>query len=154
MINCKRLRHMAIVVDDIENIIDFYTKILGFKLRDRYKVESEDIRKGMGLPEAKAKGAHLIIPNSDVELELFEFGNNISKKPEEYLASHLGYRHMSILVENLKEIYDELQRKGVSFISAPVLVRDPACFKGFKFIYMKDPEGNIIELTELPEGHS
>ncbi|MCP3660166.1 MAG: VOC family protein [Bacteroidetes bacterium] len=154
MIKYKRLRHIALVVKDIENIIDFYTNILGFKLRDRYIIESEDIRKGIGLQKAKAKGAHLMIPNSDIELELFEFEKNIEKKSEEYIASHPGYRHIAIVVENLKETYEELKSKNVSFISEPISVNEPACFKGFQFVYMKDPEGNIIEFNQLPERKS
>ena len=152
MIKYKRLRHIALVVKNKENIIDFYTNILGFQLRDRYIIKSADIRKGIGLPKAKAKGAHLIIPSSDVELELFEFEKNIEKKSEEYIASHPGFRHIAIVVETLKETYEYLKNKNVSFISEPICVNEPDCFKGFKFVYMKDPEGNIIELNQLPEG--
>jgi hypothetical protein len=45
----------------------------------------------------------------------------------------------------------ELESKGVVFHSKPIRFEMPKEIWGFCFVYFKDPEGNIIELNELPD---
>ncbi len=73
MINITKFRHVAIIVKDLQRMLDFYTKIMGFNIKRTFKIESEDFRKGINIPNARAKGAHLIHPNLDIEIELFQF---------------------------------------------------------------------------------
>lgn len=152
MVTVKGFRHIAVVVRDLENMIRFYTQILGFEVKRHFNIKSEDFRKGVAVAEAEAKGAHLIVPNSSVEIELFQFETpipNLSNIP--FQANRLGYRHMALVVNNLEETYLELKENGIDFLSEPITVKEPKEVAGFQFVYFRDPEGNIIELNQLPE---
>ena len=128
---------------------NFYKDILGFSLIRKFRIKSEDFQKGIGVADAEAQGAHLSLPDSQFEIEMFRFNHT------EYFDSILqantqGYRHIAFIVDNLQESYNELQGKGVIFQSGPITVKEPKEVAGFQFVYFRDPEGNIIELNQLP----
>lgn len=150
MIKLKKLRHIAIIVTNMKEMINFYTNTLGFTLQHEMDIESEDFAKGVGVPGAKAKMTHLVIPDSDIVIELFEFANKIEPDKNMSIANYPGYRHIAFEVNNIEEIYEKLKGEGVEFISEIICIKEPPSTAGFKFVYFKDPEGNLIELTQLP----
>ena len=151
MLRIKKFRHVAIVVRDLDRMVNFYGQTLGFLVKRRFAIGNEDFRKGIGLSEAEAIVTHLMIPNSDVEIELLQFKETkslLSSSP----ANTPGYRHFALVVDDLKESWRELNEKGISFLSEPITVIEPEEVAGFQFVYFLDPEGNLIELNELPKG--
>jgi len=151
MINIQRFRHVAIIVEDLDRMVEFYTKVLGLKLKRDFGIESEEFRKGIGIKDAKAKGAHLMVPDSNVEIELFQFIDNHSVEEKTSIANMIGYRHMAFIVDDLDKSFEILKGNGVEFFSDPITVNEPESVRGFRFVYFRDPEGNIIELNKLPE---
>ncbi len=151
MINIEKFRHIAIIVRDLQKMIEFYTHTLGFNIKRTFEIESDDFGKGVNIPDAKAKGTHLIHPNSNIEIELFEFINNSTPNNTPSIANAPGYRHIAFIVDDLEQSYKILEEKGMEFFSEPITVKEPKEVAGFKFVYFKDPEGNIIELNKLPE---
>lgn len=141
MLKIKSFRHMAIVVNNLETMLEFYAKTLGFVLKKKFEVESEDFRKGIGLPDAKAKAAHLTLPNSEIEIEMFEFAKKIEAVEKGQQSNCPGYRHIALVVENLEESYQELKTKGIKFYSESILMKEPENVAGFRFVYFNDPEG-------------
>ncbi len=151
MINIQRFRHVAIVVEDLDRMVEFYTGVLGLKLKRNFDIESEEFRKGIGIKDAKARGAHLMVPDSNVEIELFQFIDNQCEKGKTSVANMIGYRHMAFIVDDLEKAVEILKENGVEFFSEPITVNEPESVRGFRFVYFRDPEGNIIELNKLPE---
>jgi glyoxylase I family protein len=141
---------VAVVVDDLEKMIEFYTLLLDFKVNKRYVISGEAFQKGIGIANAKAKGAHLGIPSSEVELELLQFSGKAQGKKAFLLPDVKGFRHIAFAVNDLEECYNQLKTKGANFISKPVTIKSPKELAGIQFVYLKDPEGNIIELSRLP----
>jgi len=151
MIKIQRFRHVAIVVEDLDRMVEFYTGVLGLKLKRNFEIESEEFRTGIGIKDAKARGAHLMVPDSNVEIELFQFTNSQSVKERTSIANMIGYRHMAFIVDDLEKAVEILKGNGVEFFSEPITVNEPESVRGFRFVYFRDPEGNIIELNKLPE---
>ena len=56
MISISEFRHVAIAVKDISRMIDFYTGLLGFDIKRKFEIESDDFRKGITILNAKAMG--------------------------------------------------------------------------------------------------
>jgi hypothetical protein len=56
----------------------------------------------------------------------------------------VGQTHFSFNVRNLQRWYDLLQSKGVECVSTPE--RSP---RGHSFFFVKDLDGNLIELMDL-----
>lgn len=151
MIKVNKFRHIAIIVNDFDKMIDFYSKILGFEVLRIFEIETEDFRKGVGISDAKAKVAHLSIPGNGVEIEMFEYSQKRERMEDLSIANAPGFRHMAFFVDNLEEAYESLKENGIEFYSEPILVKEPESVAGFRFVYFKDPEGNIIELNQLPK---
>lgn len=149
MINIQRFRHVALVVRDLDRMVEFYTRLLGLKLKRTFEIESEEFRKGIGVEDAKAKGAHLMVPDSNVEIELIQFDQ--SENEETSVANMTGYRHIAFIVDDLEKSFETLKENGIEFVSEPITVTEPESVRGFQFVYFRDPEGNIVELNKLPE---
>ena len=59
------------------------------------------------------------------------------------------FRHIAFEVENADKYYRKLFELGVNIISMPVEIKnfDPR-IDGKKFFYFRDPDGNLIEISE------
>ncbi len=148
MLQIVRFRHVAIVVADLEMMLDFYTRTLGFQLKRRFDIQTEDFRKGIGIASAKARVAHIAIPGG-AEIELFQFIRP-SRQPVAMLPPDVpGFRHIAFVVDDIETSYSELTARGVRFFSEPVTIKEPEEVAGIQFVYFRDPEGNIIELSTI-----
>jgi glyoxylase I family protein len=152
VITIQRFRHVAIVVADLEAMIAFYTSVFGLRVMRRYETAAEDFRRGVGLPRARAKAAHLQVPNSPVQIEMFQYEDSPEAHPYRSRADVPGYRHIAFVVEDLDEACARLREQGLEFFSDPITLREPESSAGVRFVYFTDPEGNILELNELPPG--
>jgi glyoxylase I family protein len=150
--NIKRFRHIAIIVRSMDAMLSFYQNILGFRIKRDSIIDSPKFQKGIGIPGASARCVHLELPESTVELELFEFAQPDKRDGDHPAINDSGFRHIALVVQNLEATVGELKQKGVAFHSPPIRFEAPKEIRGFKFVYLKDPEGNFIELNELPEG--
>ena len=152
MISIQRFRHVAIVVSDLDAMVEFYTSVLGFRERSRYESASDDFRRGVGLPHIKAEVVHLGMAGSPVEIEMFQFDDTLAACADRSRANLPGYRHIAFVVEDLDTACAQLRELGVEFFSDPITLGASGSVAGIQFVYFKDPEGNIVELNQLPPG--
>ncbi|WP_377473304.1 MAG: VOC family protein [Microcoleus anatoxicus] len=145
-------RHVGLVVEDLDRMILFYTQYLNFQIAWKFTIDTAAFREGVGIPDASARGTHLRVPGSDIQIEMIEYTPKIGRSPEQSLSNCPGFRHMAFVVDDIDEMFASLQSRGVEFFSQkPILVTEPPAANGLKFVYFKDPEGNIIELNQLPK---
>ena len=92
---------------------------------------------------------YLRIPGTDHHLELFVYehpaGVAMDNRPQNPGSSHIAY-----IVDDLRALYARLQEQqlvAIEFISEPVYL-DEGPNKGGWALYMRDPNGIIIELFE------
>jgi glyoxylase I family protein len=150
--NIKRFRHIAIIVRSMDAMLPFYQNILGFRIKRDSIIDSPEFQKGLSLPGASARCVHLSLQDSPIDLELLEFAPPDKRECDNPAVHDFGFRHIALVVNNLEATVAELKQKGVVFHSPPIRFETPKEIKGFRFVYLKDPEGNFIELNELPEG--
>jgi catechol 2,3-dioxygenase-like lactoylglutathione lyase family enzyme len=60
-----------------------------------------------------------------------------------------GYGHWAIEVEDLDRAFGHLASVGAQSVSSPA----PAVQPGSRFAYVKDPEGNLLELIQRSESN-
>ncbi|GAI97479.1 unnamed protein product [marine sediment metagenome] len=141
----KAINHIAIIVKDMGKAIHFYRDILGLKYVMDFLVSGPDTDKLLGL---KGINAHIYLLKTENDYTLLELtmykhpkGRMQFAKKEE---NDVGIRHICFEVDDIYEVYDVLFKKGVVFISEPIKmsVGKVCCF-------LKDPEGNSIELIQL-----
>ncbi len=140
--------HTSYTVSNLERSLEFYVGLLGFGLIWQRENSNQYLRDIVGFPDCVIKQAHLRIPGTTHKLELFEYvvphgtsGNLWTNTP--------GNSHISLLVENLQESYEELKAKGVQFRSPPIVI-DAGANTGGIGVYMLDPDGITVELFQAP----
>jgi|WetSurMetagenome_2_1015567.scaffolds.fasta_scaffold447624_2 glyoxylase I family protein len=147
----KRFRHVAVIVKNMDPMKDFYCGIFGCSVKRDFTIESSEFQKGIGIPGASARCVHLSIPGSTVEIELFQFFSPPHAKSDLPEINDTGLRHIALVVDDIYSAVAEIRAKGGVVHADPVRFERPEMLNGFRFVYVKDPEGNIIELNQLPE---
>ncbi|MDW5593061.1 VOC family protein [Conexibacter stalactiti] len=129
------LDHVGLSVGDLDAQRRFYARALGL-------TETEET---FELPEAQVRTA--ILRSADgLKLELVERGGSTPQEFADPLdgASIQGYFHWALNVEDLDAVYTAVLRAGADAVSPPA----PAVRPGARFAYVKDPEGNLLELIQ------
>ncbi|HID18390.1 TPA: VOC family protein [Candidatus Bathyarchaeota archaeon] len=137
-----KIDHVAITVGNLEEAVNFYSKILGFQI---LKVKEK--------PELGV--AYALLQAGQIALEIV---SPLERKPSRQepiqeglggvvakLCGRVGLNHVSLRVENLEEACEELKGKGVN-----ILAEFKPTGGGSKLAFFADPEGNLIELVEKP----
>lgn len=132
------LHHVGLSVNDLDKLKKWYSD--NFALTEEQKFEME---------EPKIRTVMLVAKNA-FRIELIEL--NGSKREREFsgpldACSVQGYGHLAIEVNDLEEAFNNLISGGAKLVSKP----SPAVQKGAFFAYVKDPEGNLIELIQSPK---
>lgn len=131
-------------------MVSFYTGTLGFEVLRKFDIATDDFRTGVGIPKATARIAHLRFPYSTLELELLHFTHATPPIASDPRTDSPGLRHIAFVVRDLDRAVDLLTAQGISLLSDPITVHAPESVAGIRFVYFQDPEGNIVELNQLP----
>ena len=141
----RKLHHAGISTLDIDRLIAFYVETFGFEQVSElsWDAGSDDIDAALALEDSSARMAMLRL--GGIHLELFEFANPRSDpRDRESAVSDLGINHLCFVVDNLDVVTSRLEQKGVGVHATPRDVGDGP------FVYCRDPDGNAIELWQLP----
>jgi methylmalonyl-CoA/ethylmalonyl-CoA epimerase len=131
----KRIDHVAILVDDLENTLSFWRDALGMEL-----THVEDV------PAEKSMVAFLPVGDSEVELV----------KPttsDSGLARYLekrgpGMHHVCLEVDDIEGMLARLKEKGIQLINETPMTGSGG--RKYAFIHPKSANGVMVELYELP----
>ena len=145
-IQIKGIRHIGIVVENLEKMFNFYQNILGMRKVIDTVEENKYIDKIIGLKNIRL---HLIklVAEDNLVIELLKYENleNKSSKKEVWKQ---GLSHIAIGVTNIDEIYKRFTEIGLIFNSEPAVSSDNYA----KICFCQDPEGNYLELVEALKG--
>lgn len=136
-----QLEHTALSVAHLDRSLAFYRNILGFQLVRIIEPRDDTLLATItGLPEARARIAHLQLGNQ--MLELFQYlqprGQAAARTQADYGFNHIGFR-----TDDARGDYRRLQGLGVEFLSAPVEFRP-----GVWVAYFRGPDGEVCELRQ------
>ena len=126
----KKIDHVEIVTEQLDRTVEFYTDVLGFKLKARDRID----RSSLGVP---LQLVYLELGGTSVELMAYE-GGSVAPAPAD---EHLGYRMMALEVTDMQSTIDYLKTKGVATTWGP-RVREGQYARA----EIRDPNGNNIEL--------
>ena len=126
---------VAIIVDDIDQSIEWYTKKLGFEVIDRVDLEKR------GLSQSNLK-------NGDTRLELIELSTALSIDDlldESAKSSRVkGFFKFGLTVSKFDEWVSHLEAVKAEFHGE--VVKDNST--GKRMIIIRDPDGNRIQIFE------
>jgi lactoylglutathione lyase len=122
------LVYVGVRVTNLQKSLDFYTKVLGMKIKGRGKIEQT---KGEAVAlESKADGPIL-------ELNYYEKDSPFNTK---YVVGE-SLDHLAFKVDNLDEALEEAKKAGHK-----TLLEMKA--NGSRWVYIEDPDGIWIELFQ------
>lgn len=122
----SKFTYVGIRVTNLQRSIDFYTKILGMKVKGRSKI-SQTKGEAVGL-ESKKHGFIL-------ELNYYEEDSPFNTK---YVVGE-GLDHLAFKVDNLDKALEEAKKAGYKTVSE---IKS----NGYRWAYIEDPDGIWIEL--------
>jgi catechol 2,3-dioxygenase-like lactoylglutathione lyase family enzyme len=144
--------HIAVTVSSLERSLPFYTEILGLREVERHRLEGETISTMAGKDDVVMQVVRLASPDTPkvlVDLQQYIQPKGRTSDAALGMANH---SHFCFGVKDLDGAYRDLKEKGVQFVSAPVRFDlGEGEGKGIvKVVFLKDPDGFILELVEMP----
>jgi catechol 2,3-dioxygenase-like lactoylglutathione lyase family enzyme len=127
--------HVGLSVADLDAQRRFYADALGLT-----QVEEQ-----FEMPAAHVRSAILRAGNG-LKIELIERGSSARQEFTDPYdgAGTQGYFHWAVYVDDLDTAYKNVLSAGAREVSAPADAVRP----GIRFAYVKDPEGNLLELIQ------
>jgi catechol 2,3-dioxygenase-like lactoylglutathione lyase family enzyme len=144
-----RYAHTNIIAKDWRKLVDFYTEVFHCVPVPPERDQSGAwLEKGTGVRNAALQGMHLRLPGHGLQgptLEIYSYSEMIPQKPS--TANRQGLGHLAFEVSELEACVQKALDQGASKhgeISRATVDRVGT----IHFIYIADPEGNIIELQQ------
>lgn len=130
----KKINHVAIVVEDMENALSFWRDALGLELH-----ELRDV------PVEKSQVAFMPVADDEIELVMPTTGDSGIAK---YLAKRgQGMHHLCLEVDDLPGMMAQLKSKGVRLINEEP--RTSVDGRKYAFIHPESACGVLVELYQL-----
>ncbi len=138
-----QVHHVGLAVGELQRSVDFYCTNFGLREIVRSQIDGEQISAQTGLPGTEIEVALLAGTNTIVELLCYRRPVGV---PYTLRTCDPGAAHVCIVVDDLDATYDAMRERGVVFHAAPTKLVGET-----KMVYVRDPDGVIVELIE-PEG--
>jgi predicted enzyme related to lactoylglutathione lyase len=139
--------HTNIIAKDWKSLANFYTRVFDcVPVLPERNYHGEWLEKGTGVKNAKLKGVHLRLPGyneSGPTLEIFQYSDKVDS--EKSLPNKIGIGHLSFQVDDVENILNKAMGNGGSKIGE-ISEHHITGVGLLKYIYIYDPENNIIEL--------
>lgn len=138
----QRIDHVGIVVNDLPAATKFFLD-LGFKLEGESGLEGPWLDRIIGLTGAKTEFTYLTTPDGQA-LEIVKFLSPSDDSSVQPLPANApGMRHLAFEVDDIEATVSKLKAMGAELFSEIQQYEDI-----YKLIYVRGPEGMILEFAE------
>jgi len=142
-LRARSLSHAGITVSDFNRAVRFYADVFGCTLVGVADTEPERVRSFFGIDAERPRcKIGWIRVRGGAVLEIFEF--QPQRPPEPIPWNRVGLTHICFDVSDCRKWYDDLKRQGIECLCEPQV--SP---RGHSFFFIKDFDGNLIELIDL-----
>ena len=116
-----KIHKIALVTDDVEGSVKFYTETLGLEVIERFPVEDDE--------------DYVFLKAGDMILELM---------PKKSMEAEEGFHHISFRVDSVDASAQDLKEKGVPIEKEPF----DAGTGGIRLAFFKGPNDMLLQLFE------
>lgn len=139
------IRHIGVVIADIEQSLDFYVNTLGFKISKQADESGQCIDNFLNLTDTEVTTIKMSDDNDNIlELLYFSSHRDESDKNKARALNEIGCSHFALTVSNLDDLHSNLIEKGIQFNYPPQVSDDGKV----KVAFCRDPDGTFIEMVE------
>ena len=117
-----RLHKIALVSDDVEGAVRFYTEKLGMRVLERFPVEDDE--------------DYVFLDAGAIILELM---------PQKSARQEPGFHHISFEADDIEDAADTLREKGVPILKAPFAVGGGT---GIRLSFFEGPDRLNLQLFQ------
>ena len=140
----KAIRHIGIVVSDLEKALRFYRDLLGLKIVKEIDESGEYIDKISSLKDVLVRTVKMAADDGHL-IELLYYKSHPKRPNKNRAINEIGCSHVAFAVEDIEALYQRLKKEGIFFIAPPQYSPDGYA----KVTFCKDPDGTLIELVEV-----
>ena len=144
-----RYVHTNLIARDWRRLASFYQNVFGcLPVPPERNLSGEWLERGTAVSGARIEGIHLRLPGhgeSGPTLEIFGYHSVVDCVPPP--SNRVGFGHIAFMVEDVAKAHETVIASGGSelgTIESPVI----AGVGRITVVYVRDPEGNIIELQK------
>jgi catechol 2,3-dioxygenase-like lactoylglutathione lyase family enzyme len=142
-----KFAHINLVAQDWRKLAEFYQHVFGCALAPPERnLAGQWLEEATGVPGAEIRGVHLRLPgygSAGPTLEVFQYNPSLARA--ETAVNRPGLGHIAFVVDDVQAARDAVIAAGGRDIGKIVSVEIPGA-GSITFVYVADPEGNIIEL--------
>jgi catechol 2,3-dioxygenase-like lactoylglutathione lyase family enzyme len=147
------VEHVAMVVDDMDRSIDFYTRVLDFKKLSDSEIAGAECQQLYGVFGMRARVVELRL--GDEKVELTEFLTPRGRAvPRDSRSNDRWFQHIAIVTTDMDRAYARLRDHKVRHASTgpQTLPSWNENAGGIKAFYFRDPDDHNLEVIYFPPG--
>ena len=141
--------HTNLIARDWKKLADFYCKVFHcVPVPPERDLSGKWLDEATGIKDAHIRGVHLRLPgygDDGPTLEIFQYDD--IKPWGEKCPDTVSFGHIAFAVDDLEEILEKVKGAGGGIVGKMVEAHIDAAGI-IRFVYARDPEGNIIEIQE------
>jgi lactoylglutathione lyase len=119
---------VGIKAKDIEKSVDFYTRILGFRVLEEIEVLNT---------------IYTFVGDETTRIEIEQAAPNDTMID---VNTQSGLYHIAFIVKDIDSLAEKLKKEGVKFVMEPIQLREDR-----KIAFIEDPDGVRIQLIDFFE---
>jgi catechol 2,3-dioxygenase-like lactoylglutathione lyase family enzyme len=140
-----RVRHVGIVVRDLDLSLTFYRDLLGLSVIREMDEEGVFLDAILGTEKARVRTVKLAGTAGETQVELLSFTDPVPEIGAAPTLFRAGPTHVAFTVGDLDGIYRRMTAAGITFTTDPQLSPDGRA----KVTFCRDPDGTALELVEV-----
>ena len=131
--------HVGVTVSDLDRAVDFYAETFGLDVVSEFSVGGDAFAEAVAVEGASAEFAHLDAGDAIVELVTYDPAAEPAETPE---LNRPGATHLGLTVDDVAAFYADLADDAET-LSPPRTTES-----GATVLFVRDPEGNLIEVLD------
>lgn len=139
--------HTNIIAKDWKKLADFYINALDcVPIKPERDMQGKWLDKLTNTKKTHVQGIHLSLPGykNGPTLEIFSYNKALSRIQMQQI-NEIGLAHIAFRVDDIKKIVNRILNHGGQFYGE-IVEADIKTVGHLSVVYMRDPEGNIVEL--------
>jgi predicted enzyme related to lactoylglutathione lyase len=142
-----KFAHISIAARNADKLSAFYTKVFDCEeLRPPRTLSGEAVSRGNGLPNSIIYSIWLKFPDQKMPfLELLEYKSSVDRP--EPRVDEIGISHLAFQLNDIQTTMADIVKAGGSALGE--VTNFGTADEPFLIVYMRDCEGNILELEQL-----
>ena len=137
------IRHIGLVVNDLNQAVDFWKKVMGFEEFIKLDESGDKIDAMIGLKNINLTTIKMKDKRGEI-IELLKFKSHKDKVSWDGKPYSTGLTHIALNVESVEEIIEKIRFFGIQNSNKIIISEDSSV----KVTYVNGPEGLLLELVE------